>query len=43
LPGVHLNYHPSPNFTISAGFDTYYGGGYYGYYPYGYNGYYRRY
>ena len=23
LPGVHLDYHPSPNFTISAGFETY--------------------
>jgi len=23
LPGIHLDYHPSPNFTISAGFDTY--------------------
>lgn len=23
LPGIFLSYHPSPNFTISAGFDTY--------------------
>ena len=23
LPGIQLNYHPSPNFTFSAGFDTY--------------------
>jgi hypothetical protein len=23
LPGIQLNYHPTPNFTFSAGFDTY--------------------
>jgi hypothetical protein len=42
LPGLHLNYHPSPNFSISAGFDTYLGSSYYGYNPYNYRSLYWR-
>ncbi len=34
LPGIHLDYHPSPNFTISAGFDTRPQNQYYYYNPY---------
>jgi len=34
LPGIHLDYHPSPNFTISAGFDTFPQNRYYFYNPY---------
>ena len=34
LPGIHLDYHPSPNFTISAGFDTRPQNQYYFYNPY---------
>ena len=33
FPGLQLDYHPSPNLSISAGFDTY-PGGYYLYNPY---------
>lgn len=41
LPGVHLNYRPSDKVSISAGFDTVVGSGYYLYNPY-YNPYYWR-
>lgn len=34
LPGIHLDYHPSPNFRISAGFDTRPQNQYYFYNPY---------
>jgi hypothetical protein len=42
LPGVHLNYRPSNKVSISAGFDTIVGSGYYLYNPYYYNPYYWR-
>jgi len=42
LPGLRLNYHPSPNFSISAGFETYQGNGYYGFNPYNYRSLYWR-